>query len=90
VFAPIIIRIPVIPGCNDSVDAQQRIYEFVKGLRGVERVELLPYHRLGSSKYKGLGREYPLSGVKSLKKDEIAHLAELGRTVGVPVQIGAE
>jgi pyruvate formate lyase activating enzyme len=90
VFAPIIIRVPVIPGCNDSIDVQQRIYEFVKGLRGVERVELLPYHRLGSSKYKGLGREYPFAGVDSLKKDEIAHLVKLGQTLGVPVQIGAE
>jgi pyruvate formate lyase activating enzyme len=90
VFAPIIIRVPVIPGYNNSVDVQQQIYEFVKTLRNIQRVELLPYHRLGLSKYKGLGREYHLQDVESVKKDDLLYLAELGQTVGIPLQIGAE
>ena len=89
VFAPLIIRIPVIPGCNDSVDVQQRIYEFVKQLPGIERVELLPYHSLGTTKYKGLGRDYTLHA-DSFKKDDLQHLAKLAHTIGIPLRIGAE
>lgn len=90
VFSPIIIRIPVIPGYNDSVEIQQQMYEFVKTLKNIQRVELLPYHRLGLGKYKGLGREYTLKDVESLKKGDLLYLAELGQTVGIPLQIGAE
>jgi pyruvate formate lyase activating enzyme len=90
VFAPIIIRVPVIPGYNDSVDVQQRIYEFVRPLKNIQRVELLPYHRLGISKYKGLGRDYKLQDIVSLKKDDLVHLEHLGQTLGIPLQIGAE
>lgn len=90
VFSPIIIRIPVVPGYNDSAEVQQRIYEFIKPLHGIEHVELLPYHRLGMTKYKGLGMEYPLQDLKSLKKDDLSYLTELACKVGIPLQIGAE
>jgi len=89
VFTPLIIRIPVIPGYNDSVDVQQRIYEFVKQLPRLERVELLPYHRLGTTKYKGLGRKYTLHA-DSLKREDLRHLTTLGQTVGIPIRIGAK
>lgn len=90
VFSPIIIRIPVVPGCNDSAEVQQRIYEFIKPLHGIKHVELLPYHRLGMTKYKGLGMEYPLQDLKSLKKEDLSYLTEIAHTVGIPLQIGAE
>lgn len=90
VFTPLIVRIPVIPGYNDAVEVQQRLYAFVRQLKHIQRVELLPYHRLGSSKYTGLGREYSLQNIASLHNEDLRHLAELGRQAGIPIQIGAE
>ncbi|MDY6972980.1 MAG: glycyl-radical enzyme activating protein [Thermodesulfobacteriota bacterium] len=58
-IVPIIIRIPVIPGHNDSKKNMEDTARFIRKL-GIKEVNLLPYHRLGMSKYKGLGRKYPL------------------------------
>jgi pyruvate formate lyase activating enzyme len=55
----IVIRIPVIPGYNDSKENTEATARFVKEL-GAKEVNLLPYHRLAISKYARLGREYPL------------------------------
>lgn len=55
------IRIPVIPTFNDSVGEIREIAVYAKELGCVEKIHLLPYHRLGRDKYDGLGREYRLS-----------------------------
>lgn len=83
----IIVRIPYIPGYNDDIKTQEGIYRYVGCLKRVNRIEIMPYHRLGESKYTGLGREYALSGVPQVKKQDITHLIQLGEQCGVPVQI---
>jgi len=57
----VIIRIPVVPGCTGSVGNIGSIVEFVAGL-GLRQVELVPYHRMGISKYAQYGMAYPLVG----------------------------
>jgi len=70
----IIVRTPVVPGYN-FIDLEKEIctlMEFVASL-GIDRLELLPYHRFGEEKYGMLGREYRLQ-VSSL---EIGYLREI-------------
>lgn len=57
---PIIGRLTVIPGITDSVLAVRRAAKLFAEIKNVVRLELLPYHRLGESKYEGLGRKYML------------------------------
>lgn len=52
------IRIPVIPGLNDSLDEMQKIVKFCKNLKGHPKIELLPYHDYGRNKYTTFGRTY--------------------------------
>ncbi len=59
----LIIRVPVIPTFNDSPEEIREIARFADSLPGVERIHLLPYHRLGQDKYDGLGREYVMDGI---------------------------
>ena len=59
----LVIRVPVIPGFNDTVQEIQSIARFAAGLPGVKKIHLLPYHRLGQDKYEGLGREYLMGDV---------------------------
>lgn len=56
----VIIRIPVVPGCTDSMQHIRETARFVAGL-GFDQTELVPYHRLGVSKYSQYGMVYPLS-----------------------------
>lgn len=55
--AVIWIRIPVIPGFNDTLTEMKAISEIVNFLGGVQKVTLMPYHTLGKSKYETLGME---------------------------------
>lgn len=59
----LILRMPLIPGVNDDTANLRRIAEFASSLARPVRLQLLPYHRLGSSTYAKLGREYPLPDV---------------------------
>lgn len=54
--ARIILRCPVIPGINDRPDHFRALGRLADVLHGVEAVEVLPYHALGTSKSQRLGR----------------------------------
>jgi pyruvate formate lyase activating enzyme len=53
-----IIRIPVIPGVNDSPEQYHAAAELLKGDSGLIRVELLAYHKTAGAKYGMLGIKY--------------------------------
>lgn len=57
------IRVPVIPTFNATEEEILAIARFADTLPGVERIHLLPYHRLGRDKYTRLGRPYLLDGI---------------------------
>ena len=57
-----LIRMPLIPGCNDTLEQVRNICLFLEKARKGVSFEILPYHRLGEKKYVRLGRSYELSG----------------------------
>ncbi|MFV0362013.1 MAG: glycyl-radical enzyme activating protein [Suipraeoptans sp.] len=57
------IRIPVVPGFNDTENEIRDIAKYTKTLPGVNGIQLLPYHNFGEGKYEGLGRKYLMAGV---------------------------
>jgi pyruvate formate lyase activating enzyme len=59
----IIIRTPVIPGVNDNMGEIQSVLDLVRGFENLEKIELLPYHTMGRSKYRALGRIYRADGL---------------------------
>lgn len=84
----LIIRVPTIPGFNDTKEEIGAIAAFAKTLPGVTEIHLLPYHRLGADKYTQLGREYLL---RDLVPPTDAHMEELRRVAeatGLSCQIG--
>jgi len=52
------IRIPLIPGVNDTRENMEKIAELIKDAKNLKRVELLPYHQTAGAKYPMLGKEY--------------------------------
>lgn len=55
---PFRIRIPVIPGVNDTEENYSLTAELLKGAENLEMVELLPYHKTAGAKYSMVGRTY--------------------------------
>ncbi len=82
----LILRVPLIPGYNDSEENIEGIGKLAVELKSVE-VNLLPYHRLGISKTQALGREYKLKHVPLLKDEDVKKIADTIRSCGVPVKI---
>jgi pyruvate formate lyase activating enzyme len=58
-ISELIIRVPLIPGINDSPENIRSMGEFLGHLPGRHLIHLLPYHRLGAPKYERLNRPYP-------------------------------
>ncbi|EAP9194256.1 4-hydroxyphenylacetate decarboxylase activase [Salmonella enterica] len=54
----LVLRVPVIAGINDTDDNIQALAAFMESA-GVYEVNLLPFHRLGASKWQQLGKVYP-------------------------------
>lgn len=53
---PMIVRIPVVPGFNDTPEEIHAIVQFVKSLKTIQQIDVLPYNSGGVSKAQRLGR----------------------------------
>ena len=84
----LIIRTPVIPTFNDTEREIKVIADFARSLGTAAEYHLLPYHRLGTDKYAGLGRGYSLSEIEPPSKEKMLHLLEVAKTSGLKCQIG--
>ncbi len=69
---PVWVRIPLIPGENDSDANYHALGEFLAGMHVVERIEILRYHRFAESKYEQIGHEYTLKGLEPPSEDRAA------------------
>jgi pyruvate formate lyase activating enzyme len=83
---PMIIRIPLIPGINDSENLTETA-DFICELDSKLHVDLLPYHRFGESKYRMLDREYELIGLESPSTEQAEKAAEVFRERGLDCAI---
>ncbi len=84
---PMIIRVPLIPGHNDSQENLKALAEFMLSL-GLKKVDLLPYHSLGKIKYQRLGMEYKLSDLKPFAAGEVAKIKTDLESYGLQVGVG--
>jgi pyruvate formate lyase activating enzyme len=84
-----VARLPLIPGFNATVESVRTIGRFVAALPGdINRVDLLPYHTLGRTKYAALALPYPWEGVARLTAEEVEELADVLRRLGLDVTVG--
>ena len=72
-----LIRFPVVPGHNDSLDCVEALGDFLASTKSIRDIELLPYHQFGISKYQSLGKKYLLGNVKPPPPEEMARLREV-------------
>jgi pyruvate formate lyase activating enzyme len=77
---PIEIRIPIIPSYNDSEKNIEAVSNFIKGLKSIKGVRLLPYHKLGLSKPWLFNNKRGILDLEPPKKDEIERLKEIVAT----------
>jgi pyruvate formate lyase activating enzyme len=82
------IRVPLVPGVNDSPAELEAIARFVSRLRGVRQVNLLPYHELGSHKASGGEHAPDRPAAAPVTDEQLEDAAALFRAVGLCTQVG--
>lgn len=86
----LIIRVPLVPDHNNSKGLMEETFSFLGQIQEIKRIEVMPYHRFGVSKYHGTGREYELPEVDPVKPGEIEYLTDIGRKYGLETRIDAK
>jgi pyruvate formate lyase activating enzyme len=82
------IRIPVIPGFNDSVESMRETGKFCMSLgEAVTVIQLLPYHNLGVMKYQRIDDSKPVLEAKPPSDEKIQSLKGLLENLGLPVTV---
>ncbi|NAX33141.1 pyruvate formate lyase 1-activating protein, partial [Vibrio sp. V29_P1S30P107] len=63
------IRYVVVPGYTDDEESAHLLGQFIQEMDNIEKIELLPYHKLGAHKWEAMGETYPLEGVNPPSKE---------------------
>ncbi len=71
------IRHVLVVGITLNDNYLIKLKDFIDTLNNVDKIEVLPYHTLGVSKYENLGIEYPLKDLRCPTKEEVIHAKEL-------------
>jgi pyruvate formate lyase activating enzyme len=85
--ADVLVRFPLVPGVTDGDDNVTGIGRLVSSL-GIDRIDLLPYHRAGIAKYERLGRPYTLSAIEPPTGEQVARVVEMLSECGLTVRVG--
>ena len=84
----IIIRLAVVPGFNDEPSNIEKTAEFAASLKGIERIDLLPYNTGGREKADRLTVDYPIMKTNKPSDEQIASIASTIEGFGFEVKIG--
>ena len=76
------LRVPIIPGFTDSDENLGAIGSFCRESH-FPRVNILPYHKLGSSKHERLGSAYPMPDAQEPDEARMRRAADIIRSHGV-------
>jgi len=71
------LRQVIIPGINDNIEYIYKLKDFIKNIKNVENVELLPYHTMAKEKYKNLNIPYFLENTKGMDKIKCEELEKI-------------
>ena len=85
----IVPRIPIIPSSNDSEENIRATAKFVKEI-GLELINILPFHRLGESKYRELSKTYQFAEQKPPSEELMLSIKKIIEEEGLVCYVGYE
>lgn len=83
-----VVRLPLIPGLNDTEKNILETAAFVDSLSGNVELNVLPYHNYGMNKYENIGRTYALTDLKPHTKEQLAEIETVLQKSGCRFSIG--
>ncbi|MBQ2676289.1 MAG: pyruvate formate lyase-activating protein [Clostridia bacterium] len=83
---PVWIRYVMVPGLTLEEEQLEKTAKYLRGYSCIERVELLPFHKMGEYKWEQLNREYTLKDTPVPTPEQIAKAVEIFRKYKLPVK----
>lgn len=80
----ITVRMPLIPGINNHHDHLRLVADTLKE-NGINELELMPYHKLGVDKYRGLNMDYSLQELEPPSKEMMAAARDAFLNEGISI-----
>jgi len=71
------IRQVIVPGLSDNEEYIYSLVTYLKKIKNIERIDFLPYHKLGQEKYQALNIEYPYENLTEMDKNNCQKLYKL-------------
>jgi pyruvate formate lyase activating enzyme len=84
---PVVIRVPLIPGYNNTDENLHALGKTVAGITKDSVVNILPYHKYGANKYRMIDMTYQLDNVPELTPEELSHAKEIIESYGLKCEI---
>jgi len=86
--ADVVFRQPLIPGINDSIGNIEATAGFLTSLgKNATRLQIMPYHRMGQSKYKALNVWYAMEGISIAGDDQVEAVRKAYIDLGIDCTI---
>ncbi len=84
----IYIRIPIIPTINDTDEEITSIANYISSLNHIDKIDLLPYHRIGKEKYSRLQIPYRMENIPEPSQNQMEEIKGKLESYGFNVSIG--
>ncbi|OON95423.1 MAG: pyruvate formate-lyase 1-activating enzyme [Epulopiscium sp. Nele67-Bin005] len=82
---PVWIRYVLVPGLTDNMDHIEELAKYLTTLTNVERLDVLPFHKMGEFKWEELGYDYKLKDTQSPEKALLQEAINMFKKYNVPV-----
>lgn len=82
---PIWLRYVYVPGLTDNPTDIEHLAQFLTTLSNLERVDILPFHKMGEYKWEQLGYKYTLTDTKEPSIEETNKAAEIFKKYNLPI-----
>lgn len=85
--ANILFRQPFIPGVNNGAVQIEKTTAFLRSLGGSHKLQLMPYHRMGKTKYEALALPYTMEDTPIMSSEELSAVQEMFQRLGIDCSI---
>ena len=80
---PVWMRYVLVPGYSDDEEDLHEWAKFVSQFENIERVDILPFHQMGTYKWENLGKDYKLKDVKTPTREEVEKAEGIFKSYGL-------
>ena len=82
---PVWIRYVLVPGLTDHLEDIQALAKYLTTLNNVERIDILPFHKMGEYKWEQLGYDYQLTDTPSPEAEDVKIAKDIFLKYNLPI-----